>query len=480
MLLQARGLTKRFPGTVALDGVDFGLAAGEVHALLGENGAGKSTLIKCLTGAYRRDGGEILLDGQRRRPAEHLRGAGAGHRHRLPGGQPPAEPHGGREPDARPPAAPPRAWSAAAPCGPWRARCSRATASTSTWTASSGSYSVAVQQIVAIARAVHLSGKVLILDEPTASLDAREVAMLFDVVRRLRERGLGIVFVSHFLDQVFAISDRDHRAAERPPRRDHRRRGPRPRAAHQPDAGPRARARRPRTAAATASRGRRAPAGRGAGARGPDRALRPRRSARARSSAWRASSARAGPRRPRCCSARPPPDSGAVARRAGAAWTCPRPPAPSRRASASRPRTARPTASSATSRCARTSRWRSRRIGAGRGPSRAPSSAAWPRTTSAASTSARRAPEKPVGLLSGGNQQKVILARWLAMNPRFLILDEPTRGIDVGAHAEVLRLINEMVASGHGPPRDLLGARGAGGRVRPRDRGARPPRTWPS
>ena len=56
--------------------------------------------------------------------------------------------------------------------------------------------------------------------------------------------------------------------------------------------------------------------------------------------------------------------------------------------------------------------------------------------------------EKPVGLLSGGNQQKVILARWLAMNPRFLILDEPTRGIDVGAHAEVLRLINEMVASG--------------------------------
>src|SRR5690606_20724568 len=70
------------------------------------------------------------------------------------------------------------------------------------------SYSVAVQQVVAIARAVSLSGKVLILDEPTASLDAHEVQMLFEIVRTLKQRGLGIVFISHFLDQVFEISDR--------------------------------------------------------------------------------------------------------------------------------------------------------------------------------------------------------------------------------------------------------------------------------
>ncbi len=75
-------------------------------------------------------------------------------------------------------------------------------------TASLDRYSVAVQQVIAIARAVDLSGKVLILDEPTASLDAREVEMLFEIVRGLKARGLGIVFITHFMEQVYALSDR--------------------------------------------------------------------------------------------------------------------------------------------------------------------------------------------------------------------------------------------------------------------------------
>ena len=89
-------------------------------------------------------------------------------------------------------------------------------ASISTSRAALDSYSVAVQQVVAIARAVDLSGKVLILDEPTASLDAQEVELLFRIIRDLKARGLGIVFITHFLDQVYAISRSHHRAAQWP------------------------------------------------------------------------------------------------------------------------------------------------------------------------------------------------------------------------------------------------------------------------
>lgn len=207
MLLTIRSLTKTFPGTKALDAVDFDLAAGEVHALLGENGAGKSTLIKCLTGAYRRDGGAITLDGAGIDPqstveAQEL-GIGTVYQevNLLPNLTVAQNLMFGREP---------RRW------GLIRNRALRAQARTMLRDyglsldvdRDLGSYSVAIQQIVAIARAVALSGKVLILDEPTASLDAAEVRMVFDVVRALRARGLGIVFVSHFLDQVFDLSDR--------------------------------------------------------------------------------------------------------------------------------------------------------------------------------------------------------------------------------------------------------------------------------
>ncbi len=207
MLLSIRSLTKTFPGTRALDGVDFDLAAGEVHALLGENGAGKSTLIKCLTGAYRRDGGTMTLDGAEIDPRSTVEAQALGigtvyqEVNLLPNLTVAQNLMFGREPrrfgliDSRAMRREARALLAQYGLDLDVDR-------------DLGSYSVAIQQIIAIARAVSLSGKVLILDEPTASLDAAEVRMVFDVVRSLREQGLGIVFVSHFLDQVFDLTDR--------------------------------------------------------------------------------------------------------------------------------------------------------------------------------------------------------------------------------------------------------------------------------
>ncbi|WP_176248768.1 sugar ABC transporter ATP-binding protein [Sulfitobacter sp. HGT1] len=207
MLLTIQSLSKSFPGTKALDGVDFELASGEVHALLGENGAGKSTLIKCLTGAYNRDGGEIRLGGETISPSStaEAQDLGIGTVYQevnlLPNLTVAQNLTFGREPRR---------------FGIINSRLQKLEAREMLQGygleidvgRDLSSYSLAIQQIVAIARAVAVSGKVLILDEPTASLDAAEVKMLFDVVRKLRDQGLGIVFVSHFLDQVFDLSDR--------------------------------------------------------------------------------------------------------------------------------------------------------------------------------------------------------------------------------------------------------------------------------
>jgi simple sugar transport system ATP-binding protein len=206
-LLSCSGLSKGFPGVQALDDVTFTLRAGEVHALMGENGAGKSTLIKLLTGVYPRDSGSIQLSGKALKLSSPLEAERAGiatvyqevnlipelsvaenillgrqprrfgflqwreiHRqaegvlHRL-----------GLDIDASEPVS---------------------------------GFSMAVQQMVAIARALFIDAKLLILDEPTSSLDEQEVSELFTVMRKLRDEGLGIIFVTHFLDQVYEISDR--------------------------------------------------------------------------------------------------------------------------------------------------------------------------------------------------------------------------------------------------------------------------------
>ena len=206
-LLEARGIGKSFLGITALDNVDFSLRRGEIHALLGENGAGKSTLIKILTGVYSRDSGTMTLDGSEVQPrdvgeAQEL-GIGTVYQEvNLLENLTVAENlFLGRQP---------RRFGFIDRSEMRR----RSQALLQDYglnidvDALLSSYSVAIRQIIAIARAVDLSGKVLVLDEPTASLDSHEVEMVFTVLRKLRDRGLGIIIITHFLNQVYDIADR--------------------------------------------------------------------------------------------------------------------------------------------------------------------------------------------------------------------------------------------------------------------------------
>ena len=197
----------RFAGDTALADVDFRMFPGEVHSLMGENGAGKSTLIKAITGAIRLDAGSIAVDGKpvsfatpppRSAPesARSIKRSTCCRTSRSPR----TSCSGASRADS--------ASSIGGPCQAQRARrCGR---SGSTWTRPrcSSSHSLAVQQLVAIARAVSTELRILILDEPTSSLDQDEVAELFGVIRELKARGVAILFVSHFLEQVYEICDR--------------------------------------------------------------------------------------------------------------------------------------------------------------------------------------------------------------------------------------------------------------------------------
>lgn len=206
--ISMKGITKTFPGVVALQDVDFSLAKGEIHALMGENGAGKSTLIKILTGVEHPDKGLIELEGklvQVRSPQHSLelgistvyqeinlctnisvaenillghepRRLGSIHWKKMNQLADQAMQRLGINIDVSRPL---------------------------------GSYSVAIQQMAAICRALEIqSAKVLIFDEPTSSLDIHETNLLFDVMRKLKGEGIGIIFITHFLDQVYQIADR--------------------------------------------------------------------------------------------------------------------------------------------------------------------------------------------------------------------------------------------------------------------------------
>jgi simple sugar transport system ATP-binding protein len=205
-LLQMSGVRKGFPGVLALDDVSFAVERGEVRALMGENGAGKSTLIKVLTGVHQPDSGSIALDGAVIRPRSpiHAQELGVSTVYQevnlLPNLSVAENVCLGAEP-RRFGRIQRREMNERA-----RAAMRRLNLDVNV-TLPLSEYSTAVQQLVAIARAVDRECRVLVLDEPTSSLDKNEVAQLFSLLRHLRDQGVAVVFVTHFLDQAYAIAD---------------------------------------------------------------------------------------------------------------------------------------------------------------------------------------------------------------------------------------------------------------------------------
>ena len=206
-ILTMKGITKTFPGVKALSNVDFKLCEGDIHALMGENGAGKSTLIKVLTGIYPFDAGEIIMDGKAmvNKSPQDAQNNGISTVYQevnlCPNLTVAENLFIGREPKK---------------LGMinWKEMNARSAKLLESLninvppTQMLDECSVAIQQMIAIARAVDMKCKVLILDEPTSSLDDEEVEKLFVLMRRLREEGVGIIFVTHFLEQVYAVCDR--------------------------------------------------------------------------------------------------------------------------------------------------------------------------------------------------------------------------------------------------------------------------------
>jgi len=208
-LLQMRGISKAYPGVVALDNVDFELSAGEVHALVGENGAGKSTMMKILAGAETRDHGEILLNGQPVHIGSPQEAMNLGINiiyqefNLVPHLSAAENIYLGREPGARVPgfidfrklyADAQAVMDSLGVRVDVRQEVSR--------------LSVAQQQMVEIAKATSRNSIVIAMDEPSATLTDHELANLFALIRQLQQRGVGIIYISHRLEEIFSIADR--------------------------------------------------------------------------------------------------------------------------------------------------------------------------------------------------------------------------------------------------------------------------------
>jgi ribose transport system ATP-binding protein len=451
-VLRMEGIVKRFAGATALDGVDFELRRGEVHALVGENGAGKSTLIKIMTGAYHRDGGRMWLEGEpvafATPAAAQAAGVIAVHQeiHLLAFRTVAENVFLGREP---------RRWGLV----DWR----RMNAESAELLgrlgldidprAVLGSLSTAQQQMVAIARGVSLGAKVLVLDEPTSSLAEREVGILYGLIRQLRAGGTAVVYISHRFDELYAVCDRVTVL------RDGRLVGTH----HMADLerldlvcmmlG------KPREALRGGTTGF---AGHHAEAAGGAPLLRVEGLRRGHKLRGVSLDVRKGEilglagllgsgrtETARAIFGADPPDEGAIqldgkrldprtpddAIRAGIAFV-----SEDRKGEGIIPElsvrenltlAALPTLT---------------RAGIVDGARQREIVDEFMRRLGIKATSA----DQKIRELSGGNQQKVLLARWLCMNPALLILDEPTRGIDIGAKAEIQALINELAATGLG------------------------------
>ncbi len=446
-LLTARGVRKRFGPVLAIDDVDLTVVRGEIHALMGENGAGKSTLIRCISGVHRPDGGSMALagrtlDARSPRDAEAM-GVSCVHQevHLIPHASVAENICIGREPTGR--------WPL--PGIRWRAVRERARGALARIGLDMdvrrelSTCSIAVQQLVAIARALDVRSSLLVLDEPTSSLDADEVGELFAILRGLRREGIGVLLVTHFLDQVYAIADRITVL------RDGRLVGTR-------DAPSLPRSEliammvgRPVEAAtATPSTGGARPApllsARGLGRRG---ALEHLDCEVGRGEAvglagllgaGRSETLRA------ICGAEPA-DRGTIA--IDGADVAIRSPRQAMRLGIAFLSESRKTDGLLPSLSVRENiviALQARRGALRRIPPREAAALAQRyidalriRTASA---------DAPIGRLSGGNQQKALIARALATDPRLLLLDEPTRGIDIGAKEDVMRLVDELRAKG--------------------------------
>ncbi len=445
-VLQLKNICKRFPGVIALENVDFEVVPGEIHALLGENGAGKSTLIKVMTGAYPMDGGTITLAGKPVSPRDpaHAQAIGISPVYQevnlLPNLSVAHNLFLGREPSR---------------FGfiQWREIYRRAEEVLEKYSLkidvrrSLSSYSIAIQQLVAIARGVDSSAKLLILDEPTASLDATEVAVLFKILRELRSKGISVIFVTHFLDQVYAICDRITVL----------RNGTRV-GTFEAETLPRAQliahmlgrelqeieSKKPCTPIKSADK----PA-----LQVDNLAARN----GVRNVSFSVSEGEAiglagllGSGRTEICQAL----FGLVEKTSGRTLIHNEEKVFNRPADAIKaglalcpedrkvegiigPLSIRENLVLALQ--ARRGWWR-------------PIPLAEQKQLAQTAISDLRIAcphaEKPIGELSGGNQQKVILARWLCTQPKILILDEPTRGIDIGAHAEIIKLIRKLCSQG--------------------------------
>ena len=207
-ILAVKNVSKSFPGVKALTNVNFPLEKGEIHGLMGENGAGKSTLIKVITGFYKKEKGEIIYNGQPinfNSPQEAVEnGISTVYQEinlipllsvaeNILLGRHPRKKISGIN---------------------WKSLYKRAREAMDRLdididvTLPLESYPVAIQQMVSIARSLDISANVLILDEPTSSLDSTEASRLFSVLRKLKDQGISIIFITHFIDQVFEITDR--------------------------------------------------------------------------------------------------------------------------------------------------------------------------------------------------------------------------------------------------------------------------------